>query len=175
MKRFERRGQMHYVGYFRHFDMRIAISPHASVDCGISRHGGTTDVPGTPTIQNAAIAQRRILAEEKQCQMFQEALNCFAQSQYRVFGKLRSLTLEVGFHSPHPPHASDHLNQCGSILRITIKLEDMSEEAATTCRKQLAAMQEEMAADLFNLEPRRRMLAPLAKLKGVRRVEVHRK
>ena len=170
--------QYAYVRYFRHFNMQIAISPFGLVDLALPAHVDTsniTEILNFRANQDPAVIRRHTLPERLQCQLFQEALNCFAEYQNFLFRKLRSFTLDIGLHSPLLQASRNPIHRCGLNIRITISLGDVPKDENHTIQQQLLAMRERLVAGLLVMEPRRRMLAPLAKLRNVRKVEVYRR
>lgn len=174
----EKCSRMPYVRYFRNFNMRIAISPTAMADLGVPIDIDPNEVAGfmrARTSQDREIVRRHTLTEAMQCEMFRTALSGFVNNQTGMFQNLRRLTLEVTLHSPVYPAASSPMDRCGSTFKVRILLDASTQREYATKPEPPSMSHNDMDNDLKHLEPKRRMLAPLTKLNGVRSVEVHRR
>lgn len=172
-------GRKSYVRFFQHLNMRIAISPLATVDLGTPNQLDTTDLAELLQLrvnQDPEVLRRHTLPEATQCLMFQIALDCLASNQSSMFPWLRSFTLEMGLHSPVFRPIRDPLDRCGQTFKLIIKLgkQTSTNDATKETTSKPVDMYEGWDTNLPMLEPRRRMLAPLMKLKNVQSVEVHR-
>ena len=158
--------------------LKLNVAPVAIIDLNLPNHVNpdvVAEISNFRSTQDPAIVQRHSLREAVQCQMFQGALNCFAQSQPIIFENLRSVTLEIRFHYPVHALGRGFIDHCGLTLRVKILLDAPPPDAADAIMHRLLTQKKVLDVDLLNLEPRRRMLAPLAELRYVRGVEIHRK
>jgi len=166
-----------YVRYFRNFNMRIVISPTATVDLPLPDDIDPTDTAGVELarmFQDREILRRHTLTEAQQCEMFGAALSGFVNNQAGMFQNLRLFTLELALHSPVHLAISSPLNRCGTTFKIKILLDALI-KGDYAAQPEPPTMFDDLDSDLKYLDSRRRMLAPLMKLKGVRSVEVHRR
>lgn len=106
--------------------------------------------------------------------MYGAALSGFVENQGGMFQHLRLLSLEISLHSPVHRARSSPRRRCGTTFRVRILL-DASTSVDYTTHPEPPAMFDDLDSDLKNIDPRRRMLASLLKLRGVRTVEVHRR
>ena len=157
--------------------MHIGTAPLAIVDAPRRTHGAQSPEPwDLRSIYDTTIIQRHSLDEETQSHMFQEALNCFADCRNfgATFQMLRSFTLDVGYHSLalFPSSLKD---RCGFVLKVKIVFQSMIAEEKKHIMEQVDPKRKGGVIDILDLEPRRRMLAPLVRLLGVQQVEVCRR
>ena len=170
LAKFRPDGPLSYVRYFRHFNMSIDLCPTGVAHLCLPENLDPRNIQQLIAFQSAqdpAVMQRSIVLDANICQMFHKALSCFANRQYTIFKSLRSLTLEVGFHLPFNDPSQRFSYGCGLKFRLIILMGSSSHGSPK--------IKSETIADLLALEPRRRMLAPLAKLRDVESVEVCRR
>jgi len=171
------RSRLPHVRYFRNFNMQIAISPTATVDLPLPDGVDPCDaieVEHALVSEDQAVVRCHTLTEAEQCEMYGAALSGFVKNQGAMFQDLRQLSLEIALHSPTRRARGSLLNRCGTTFRVRILL-DASTKVDYTTHPEPPAMFDELNPALQNLDPRRRMLAPLLELRGVRAVEVHRR
>ncbi len=171
------RSRIPHVRYFRNFNMRIAISPTATVDLPLPDGVDPSDTAGVERArisEDQEVVRRHTLTEAEQCQMYGAALSGFVNNQGGMFQDLRRLSLEIALHSPVHRARSSPLDRCGTTLKVKILL-DASTKRDYATHPEPPTIFDDSDSYVKNLEPRRRMLAPLLELRGVRTVEVHRR
>lgn len=171
------RTRIPHVRYFRNFNMQIAISPTAIVDLPLPDGVDPCDaaqVERAHIMEDQEVVRRHTLTELEQCEMYGAALSGFVQNQGGMFQDLRLLSLEISLHSPVHRARSGPRKRCGTTFRVRILL-DASTKVDYATHPEPPTMFDELDLDLKKLDARRRMLAPLLKLRGVRSVEVRRR
>lgn len=157
---------------FRHLNMQICLAPLTIVDL-------TYQVR-----QDPEKLRKHTLNEETQCEMFRKALEGLVSNQKKTFPKLQTLTLEIALHAPRATRSStltkNVLDRCGITFEVKLFL-DASESANFQSGrpiKDLRSSRDNSSVETIDpntLEPRRRMLSPLVRLSGVRKVQVKRR
>lgn len=158
---------------FKHFEMRIDLSDYTLLD----PPRGYLDGSGLLTVQalvNPHIVLNHLRFEAGQCRVFKETLNCFSEQHTFLFPLLQSFKVAFCLHlgPVHPP--GDPTDRCGLTIYITILFEAVSGDRKGIFAQEILDFQARAVADL-DFEPRRDMLVPLAKLRGVRAVKVDRR
>ena len=204
---FDRIHQIKATKHFKHVNMQIALSPLAYCDFTVP-DGVALDDPLSIHLfelsQHPSVIAFHKLDEKAQCELFRTAFIGFMKNRAFVFPKLRSITLEVSFHTKKliPDGQKNPLDRCGITFYVRIKL-GRKNRAAPTYRYNASlpilapdsvvcdpyilqrAKYEAHNQSLRNvlkdpgsappLDHRRGMLSPLTQLFGVQSVEVERR
>ncbi len=203
---FDQLGQIKAMKHFKHVNMRIPLAPLAYCDLSIPHHIALDDplaIFRFDSTHSASVLASHKLDETAQCGLFRKAIKSLVANRAHVFPKLRSITLEVSFHSKKITPVGDPLDRCGITLHVRIKLGHIDHVPLTThdtasvqivtpnCilhnprllqRARFSVQGQNLHPDIMieqwtmpRLDPRRHMLSPLGNLPGVQSVEVERR
>lgn len=198
-KVYDRLRKIETMKLFKHFNMRIPLSPLAYCDLVVPDSVALDDPDAVHLFelsQNPGVIALHKLDEKAQCELFRAAIEGLRQSRMHVFPNMRSLTLEVSLHAKkitrNPPE--DPLNRCGIAFYVRVIfarecctkrachessiIQDPGMSQNVDLDVQNDSLQSTSSGDVSTehyVDPRRHMLSPLGQFHGVRCVEVERR
>ncbi|KAL2039164.1 hypothetical protein N7G274_008213 [Stereocaulon virgatum] len=177
-----------YMTRFKHLNMQICLTPFAVVDLctpkDLFEPSTPADLLAYQIHQNPEKLRKHTLNEEVQCEMYRTVLEGLVSKQKKCFPELQTLTLKISLHAPQATRSSTLTrkveDRCGITFKVKVLLNipEFTEHRLQTFRANLDGPGNNFCIETIEpntLEPRRRMLSPLAGLDGVYRVQVKRR
>ena len=177
-----------FITYFKHFNMQIFLAPYAVVDLCTPKNvfgfSTSADLLAYQMRQDPEGFHKHILNEESQCEMYRNVLEGLVSKQKKCLPSLKTLTLEISLHAPQATQSSTLTRnleeRCGITFEVKVFLNTsvVPKHQRRMFRENFDGPGNRFCMETIEpntLEPRRRMLSPLAGLDGVYTVQVKRR